>query len=274
MKSGNLLSRQNRILLYELVKTDFKLRYQGSFLGIIWSVLKPLLLFVVLYMVFVKFLRVSDGTPTYPLILLLGISLWSFFTEATNVSMQAIVGRGDMIRKINFPKYIIILSSMMSALISLAINLGVVVIFMLLKGVGPTVNLLFLPINLTQLFLLAFGVSLFLSALYVKFRDIGHIYEVVLQVLFYAMPIIYPLSYIKDAHIFGIPAAQIVLLNPLAQTIQDIRHNLIAPETTPTLWSTVHNPLALAIPIILTIAIIIIGLVYFNKNSKKFAETV
>lgn len=260
--------------MHELVKTDFKLRYQGSFLGIVWSVLKPLMLFAVMYVVFVKFLRFTDGTPTYPLVLLLGISLWSFFTEATTTSMQAIVGRGDVIRKINFPKYIIILSSMTSAVISLTINLAVVVIFMIFTGVDPTLNLLWLPINFLQLFMLTFGMALFLSALYVKFRDIGHIYEVILQILFYSMPIIYPLAQVANKSLLGIPLPEILLTNPLAQVIQDIRHNLIAPDTTPITWEVVKHPAVLAIPVVVTLGIMVLGLVYFNRNSKKFAEKV
>ena len=98
-------------LLKELVKTDFKLRYQGSILGILWSVLKPLALFIVMYTVFVRFLKFTDGTPTFPIVLLLGISLWSFFSEATSVGMRAIVDRGDILRKINFTKVIIVLST-------------------------------------------------------------------------------------------------------------------------------------------------------------------
>ena len=176
MKIMEFFNKKNRILLYELVKTDFKLRYQGSALGVLWSVLKPLMLFAVMYVVFVKFLKFTDGTPTYPIALLLGISLWSFFTEATTVGMQSIVGRGDILRKINFPKYIIILSSMFSALISLFINIIVVLIFAIFTGVKLSWLVLWLPMNFVQLFVLALGISLFLSTLYVKFRDIGHIY--------------------------------------------------------------------------------------------------
>lgn len=95
--------RYSFIVLKEMVRTDFKLRYQGSFLGIAWSVLKPLMLFCVMYVVFVKFLKFTDGTPTFPLVLLLGISLWNFFAEATNMGLTAIVGRGDILRKIHFP---------------------------------------------------------------------------------------------------------------------------------------------------------------------------
>ena len=115
--------RYSFIVLKEMVRTDFKLRYQGSFLGIAWSVLKPLMLFCVMYVVFVKFLKFTDGTPTFPLVLLLGISLWNFFAEATNMGLTAIVGRGDILRKIHFPNYIIVVSATVGALISLAINM-------------------------------------------------------------------------------------------------------------------------------------------------------
>ena len=273
MKIMEFFNKKNRILLYELVKTDFKLRYQGSALGVLWSVLKPLMLFAVMYVVFVKFLKFTDGTPTYPIVLLLGISLWSFFTEATTVGMQSIVGRGDILRKINFPKYIIILSSMFSALISLFINIIVVLIFAIFTGVKLSWLVLWLPMNFLQLFVLALGISLFLSTLYVKFRDIGHIYEVILQIVFYSVPIIYPLSQVANFKVFGISAQNIIMLNPVAQIIQDIRHNLIAPVTTPTTWG-MGGILYSLVPIIITIIILIIGALYFNKNSKKFAEMI
>ena len=267
-----LFNKKNRVLLYELVKTDFKLRYQGSFLGILWSVLKPLLLFAVMYTVFVRFLKFTDGTPQYPIVLLLGISLWSFFTEATSVGMNSIVGRGDILRKINFPKYIIILSAMATSLISLAINLVVVIIFALFSGIEFTSLALLTPLNILQFFLLAFGISLFLSALFVKYRDISHIWDVVIQILFYSMPIIYPLTLVENIKVFGIEAQQLMLLNPVAQIIQDIRHNLISPTTVPTTWSTVDSWYLAIIPVVLTVIILIIGAWYFAKNSKKFAE--
>lgn len=272
MQRRGVLSKQNRVLLYELVKTDFKLRYQGSFLGIVWSVLKPLLLFAVMYMVFVHFLKFTDGTPQYPIVLLLGITLWAFFSEATSVGMQSIVGRGDILRKINFPKYIIILSAMTSSLISLSINLVVVIIFALATGIQFTGLALLAPINILQLFILAFGCSLILSTLYVKFRDIGHIWEVVAQILFYATPIFYPLTMVAGRELFGVSVSQLIMLNPLAQTIQDARHNLISPTTVPTTWEVQTNAIAVAVPLIITALILGIGIWYFSRNSKKFAE--
>ena len=127
------------------------------------------------------------------------------------------------------------------------------------------------PLSIIQLFLLAFGVALILSTMYVKFRDISHIWEVVLQILMYAIPIIYPITMVSNSHLL---IAKIMMLNPIAQAIQDIRHNLIAPETTVTTWDLVNNFWVSIIPILLTFVIVAIGSWYFSRNSKKFAEII
>lgn len=269
--------RESFIILRELVKTDFLLRYQGSFLGIAWSVLKPLMLFCVMYVVFVKFLRFSDGTDTFPLVLLLGISMWNFFTESTTMGLCSITTRGDLLRKINFPKYIIVVSATINALICMSINLGVVIVACILSGVQFTVNVFWLPINLVQLYLLSLAVALLLSTLNVYFRDAQHIWEVVLQGLFYATPIIYPLSMVEQklgevAPGVGLLIEKLMLLNPAAQIIQDIRHNLIAPATTPTIWTLSDNIFFQMIPIALTFAMLLWGVHVFRKYSPKFAE--
>ena len=264
--------KRNRVLLAELVKTDFKLRYQGSALGILWSVLKPLMIFVVMYFIFVKFLRITDSSiPNYAITLLLGLSLWGFFTEAVTLGMNSIVARGDLMRKINFPKYIVIISSMVSALISLSINLLVVLAFAIFAGVKFQWSVLLLPFNIILLFATAFGLALILSTLYVKFRDISHIWEVFMQILVYSMPIMYPISMVTKVSFFGVSIAKIMMLNPIALTIQDIRHNLIAHET-PTFWTLFENYWFALIPISITTLLVAFGLWYFNKNSKKFAE--
>lgn len=269
--------RESWIILKELVKTDFLLRYQGSFLGIAWSVLKPLMLFCVMYVVFVKFLRFSDGTETFPLVLLLGISLWNFFTEATTMGLCSMTTRGDLLRKINFPKYIIVVSATINALICLTINLGVVLVACILSGVQFTANVLWLPLNLVQLYILALSVALLLSTLNVYFRDAQHIWEVFLQGLFYATPIIYPLSMVGDkladvAPGLGLLVEKLMLLNPAAQVIQDIRHNLIAPATTDTIWTLSDNLIYQMIPVVLTFVLLAWGIHVFKKYSPKFAE--
>ena len=135
MKLSNIFSKRNRVLLRELVVTDFKLRYQGSALGYLWSILKPLFLFAILYVVFDQFLRLGRDIQFFPVYLLLGIVLWTFFTEATNNGLQSIISRSDLIRKINFPKYIIVISGTISSLINMGINLLVVGVFMVIQGV-------------------------------------------------------------------------------------------------------------------------------------------
>lgn len=265
------------IILKELVKTDFLLRYQGSFLGIAWSVLKPLMLFCVMYVVFVKFLRFSDGTDTFPLVLLLGISMWNFFTESTSMGLSSIISRGDLLRKVNFPKYIIVVSATINALICMLINLGVVVVACILSGVQFTANVLWLPLNLVQLYLLSLGVAFLLSTLNVYFRDAQHIWEVVLQGLFYATPIIYPLSMVEQklaevAPGAGVLVEKLMLLNPAAQIIQDIRHNLIAPATTPIIWELSNSIFFQMIPVVLTFVLLFWGICVFKKHSPKFAE--
>lgn len=257
------------VVLKELVKTDFQLRYQGSFLGVAWSVLQPLLLFVVMYTVFVRFLKFTDGTPNFPIVLLLGISLWNFFNEAASMGMYSVVNRGDLLRKIHFPGYIVTVSATIGSLISLGINLLVVIVFSLFARVQFTWRVLLVPFNLLQLYILALGVALVLSTMFVFFRDIGHIWEVFSQALFYAVPIIYPLSMVTAIN----PVySKIILMNPIAQAIQDIRNNLLAPTTTPTTWNMVNNPFLQIIPVVLTVVIFLLGLHLFRKHNRRFAE--
>lgn len=268
--------RYSWILLKELVKTDFKLRYEGSWLGVAWSVIKPLMLFAVMYMVFVRFLRVSDGTPTWPIVLLCGISLWNFFSEATTMGMQAIVTRGDILRKINFPKYITVIAATVGSLISLAINLGVVIIFGFFTHAHYTWRILLVPFNLLELYLLAVGTALILSTLFVWFRDMQHLWEVFLQAAFYATPIIYPISMLQlmdqSNPAVGQTISKIILLNPPAQAIMDVRHNLLSPENVPTVWNSINTWYIQLIPVVLTIVIFVFGVYIFRRNSQKFAE--
>ena len=260
------------VVLRGLVKTDFRLRYQGSFLGIAWSVLKPLMMFCVMYVVFGKFLRMSDGTSTYPVGLLLGISSWQFVTESTSIGLRSVVERGDLLRKIHFPNYIVVVSATMGAMISYAINLVVVLVFALIARVQFTWRVVLLPINIIELYAVTLGLTLIMATLYVYFRDIAHIWEVLQQVIFYAMPIIYPLSYVTDRGGILATLARMELLNPFAQTIQDIRHNFIAPETQPTIWNQFSNPAIKAIPIVLTLLCLGLGVYLFRRNSRRFAE--
>lgn len=270
MSIPRVLNKKNRVLLSELTKTDFKLRYQGSVLGYLWALLRPLMMFAILYVVFAKLLRFGGDIPHYPVYLLAGTTMWSFFTECTSQGIQAMVIRGDLIRKISFPKYIVVVSATLTAVINMLINLIVVIIFALINGVTPTISWLIVPLSLIELYILSLGISFLLGAINVKYRDITSIWDVLTQALFYAVPIIYPLSLVAES---SVSAAKIILLNPIAQAIQDIRHNLITPETITT-WNYISNPWLQFLPIILIIMILIFAILYFRKKSRFFAEEI
>jgi ABC-2 type transport system permease protein len=262
----HIYSKKNRVLLSELVRTDFKLRYQGSALGYAWSLLRPLMLFLILYLVFVKFLRFGGDIPNFPVYLLLGIVLWNFFNEMTAQSLGSIVGRGDLIRKIKIPRWIIVLSSSISASINLLLNLLVVLIFVIISDVEITTSILWLPLILVQVYVFALGLSLFLSAAFVKYRDVVYIWEVILQALFYLTPILYPLSMVPN-----LTFQKILLLNPMAQAIQDARYAVITQETV-TLNKLFEGGWYMLLPYFFIVTVLIIGTAYFRKESKHFAE--
>lgn len=272
MKLSNIFNRRNRILLRELVITDFKLRYQGSALGYIWSLLKPLMLFAIMYVVFVHFLRFGAGIEHFAISLLLGLVLWSFFVEATNQGMQAIVNRGDLIRKINFPKYIIVISATVSALINLVLNFFVVFIFMMFDGVTISWTVLLFPLTVLLIYGFSLGLAFLLSAAYLKYRDISHLWEVFLQGLFYATPIIYPLQMVMG--LSSQVAAQILMLSPIAVLFQGARAQVVGHENVVTADQIFSNPLYIAIPYVIIIGITVWGFVYFKKTQGKFAEQV
>ena len=262
--------RYSLVLLRQLVITDFKLRYQGSVLGYVWSLLRPLFLFVILYMVFVKFMRIGADVPHFPVYLLMGIVLWNFFAEITSQSVTAIVDRGDLIRKLNFPKYVIIVSTAFSALINLALNIVVIAVFMFLNHVDFTWNVLWTPLLVLEIFIFSMSLGFILSAIFVKLRDINYIWEVILQALFYATPIIYPLSMVVDR---WPGVAKLMLLNPIAQAIQDIRHLAITPKAE-TLGSLVNHGYIAYVPYAIVVIMLVFAIVLFKKMSPHFAEEV
>lgn len=269
MKLSNIFSRRNRILLRELVITDFKLRYQGSVLGYAWSLLKPLFLFAIMYVVFGLLIKLGS-IEHYSVYLLLGIVLWTFFSEATNQGLASIVSRGDVMRKISFPKYIIVLSTTISALVNLTLNLVIVAVFMLISGVHLHLTALMLPLYIVEIYILALGLAFLLSALNVKYRDTSHIWEIIMQAAFYATPIIYPLSVVITK---SEVAAKFLMMNPIAQAIQDARYSLITHETT-TVSGLYGNGWYVLIPISIVAVIFVFGSLYFKKNSRYFAENI
>jgi ABC-2 type transport system permease protein len=261
-------SKENKALVSELVRTDFKLRYQGSVLGYAWSLLRPLLLFVILYVVFVKFLKLGSGVPHYPVYLLLGIIFWNFFVEITSQGLGSIVSRGDLIRKISIPRWIIILSSSLSAIINLALNMLVLTVFILINHVNIELSILWTPLILLEIYLFGLGLSFFLSAAFVKFRDLSYIWEVLLQAGFYLTPILYPLSRITNINL-----QKLIMFNPMAQSIQAGRYVLVTKETI--IGKNLYNGSWIQfVPYVIVLLVFIFGTLYFRKSSKYFAENI
>ena len=263
------------ILLKELVRTDFKVKYQDSVLGYIWSALKPLFSFIVLYFVFIKVLRVGGDIENWTIALFVGIVLFQFFTDVTSGSLRAIVNNGGLLRKIKFPRYIIVVAGTVSALITLAINSMVVVLFAALNNVELSWYIFMVIPLVVQLFIFSLGVAFFLSAVYVKFRDIKYIWEVVSQALFYGSAILFPVSLILNVgHGLGQTLTYIALANPIAQIVQDVRFFTINNDI-PNLWTVSGgNIFMYLIPLSITILVFMFGAWYFKKQSPSFAEDV
>jgi ABC-2 type transport system permease protein len=260
----NSVFQRNLNLVRELSITQFKLKYTGSALGYVWSLVKPLMLFGIMYLVFSVLLKAGAGVWEFPVQLLVGIVLWTFFAESTTQAMNAIAGASDLIRKAYFPRWILVVSSTGSALLSFAINTLLVVIVTLLLGqLDLSWRSLLAPLYYIELATLVLGLSLLLSALFVFFRDLGHIWEILSLVLFYGSAIVFPFSKIP-ASLQGIAG-----LNPIAQIVQDLRWALISPK--------IHPMEALigvraVIPILITVAVFIVGFAVFNRLTPTFAE--
>jgi len=249
---------KNVNLAEELIRTDFKLRYHGSYLGYLWSFLKPLMTFGVLYVVFSKFLRVDY--PDYPLYLFLGIILWNFFAEATAGAMSSILEKGGLMKKVYFPREIIIFSSIGVSFAVFLSNFAVYAVFYLfLKGIFAW-EMLFFFLCLLELLIIAMGVGLFLAALCIKFRDLLHMWQVFLQIGFWATPVVYSWQTIPEKY------QTILLLNPLTTIFNDSRLALINHQT-PDLVFMLYG---LAVSII----IIAVGYSVFLKRMPFFAEEI
>lgn len=262
--------RYSLILLKQLVITDFKLRYKGSALGYVWTLLRPLALFAVLYVVFVHFLRVGADVPHFAVYLLLGVVFWNYFTEVTNNGLSAIVGKGDLLRKLAFPRYVVVVAGSFSAVINLIINLVVIALFMIINGVPFTFNILWIIPLIIELFVFALSLAFILSALYVRFRDINYIWELILQAGFYATPILYPIAMVVTISPL---AAQLMMLNPVAQIIQDARFFAITQDTL-TITGVYGNPFMHLVPLAIVAIFAMVGVMYFKKKSPSFAEEI
>jgi ABC-2 type transport system permease protein len=265
-------------LTYNIARNEFKLKFFGSALGYVWQVMRPLLLFGVLYVFFVVISKVGKGghpgEAQYGVQLLGSIVLFTCFGEATGGAVRSVVDRENLVRKIQFPRLVIPLSITLLAFFNLAMNLVVVLIFALISGVTPMLSWLELPLILTMLILFSTGMAMWLSAMFVKFRDIQPIWEVVSQILFYASPLIIPAETVRNklAHgQFDHILWHIYLLNPLVAIFQQFRHAMVNHATLSAGqllggWIYLLEPLSI---VALTFAI---GFWVFNRSAPSVAE--
>ena len=260
--------RRHFNLTRELAVTQFKLKYTGSVLGYLWSLLKPLMIFAIMYAVFARLLRAGATSHNFTMQLLVGIVLWTFFAETTGTAVNAIVVNGNLINKASFPRAILVIASSISALMTFAINLLLIVVI-----AGATHNLslgwhslLAVPL-LVELYALVIGIALGLSALFVFYRDLGHIWEILVQLLFYGSAVVFPLS---RTILHG--AVTLVALNPVAQIIEDVRHALVTQDPRVPWTATILGP-AFAVPLLVVAGVLVAGLTVFRSLSPSFSES-
>ena len=247
-----------RDLILRLAWSDFKLRYKSSALGFFWSLLEPLLMLVVLYVVFSNLMRIQ--VEHYQLFLLLGIILWNFLERGTSLSIWGIIGKPSLVQKVYFPRDILVISTCITALMMTALEFVVFIIFMVIFRVMPGWTVTYFPILFIFEFLIILGLSIALSALNVYFRDVQFIWRLVVQVGFFATPILYPIT------IFPENVRRIVMLNPMAQIITMMRDC--------TLYRIAPDPLNLAYVAICAMALLLLSYAIFDRLEPKFAEAI
>jgi ABC-2 type transport system permease protein len=251
-----------------LAYTDWKLRFFGSVPGYFWSLLRPLLLFAVLYAVFSQIVDVSGDVADYPVQLLIGVILFSFWGEVTGGSVASVVERESLVRKIAFPRAVIPLSVALGAAFNLFLNFLVLGAFLAIAGVEPKWTWLVVPVPLLVLMLFAVGVSLMLSSLFVSFRDVRPIWEVILQALFYATPVIYPIELLAEK---SESLSHVALMNPVAAVIQETRR-LVLGHGTPSAAEAIGDAALLIVPLFVVAVTVLAGYVTFDRLAPRVAE--
>jgi len=245
-------------LILRLAWSDFKLRYKNSVLGFFWSLLEPLLMLLVLYVVFSHLMRIQ--VEHYQLFLLLGIITWNFLDRGTSMGIFGIIGKPSLVQKVYFPRDVLIISACTTALMMTMLEFLVFVAFMAIFRVAPTGTILYFPLIFIFLFVLVYGLSLALSALNVYFRDVQFIWRVVLQAGFFATPILYPIT------IFPANLQRVVMANPMARIITMSRDCI--------LYRTAPAPSDLAYVAVAAVLVLLAGYIIFDRLEPRFAEEI
>jgi ABC-2 type transport system permease protein len=255
-------------LTWTLAVTDFKLRFFGSVLGYLWQLMRPLMLFSVLYFVFTEFVKIGQSANHFAVVLLLGIVVFTFFADATGAAISSLVDRENLVRKIHFPRMVIPLAVVLTAFFNLMVNLLAVGIFAVAQGVEPRLSWLQFPLLILGLGIWCVGLAMLLSAIYVRARDVHPIWEVITQAMFYAAPIIYPLEAIPKPE-----WKELVMLNPVSVFLQQQRHAVIDP-TAATAAQAAGSSGRLLIPLAIVVFTTALGFWLFNREAPHIAEQI
>jgi ABC-2 type transport system permease protein len=257
-------------LTFTLANTDFKLTYFGSALGYVWSLMRPLLFFGVLDVVFTQFFHVGKGVPHYAVTLLAAIIFWTFFLQVTSGCVQCLLAREGLLRKMRFPRLVIPLAVALTAFYQFVLNLIPVFAFALATGVTPRLSWLELPPLAILLAAVGLGAGMLLSVLYVRFRDIQPIWDITSQILFYGSPIIYPVTQYNTLPALG----HVLMTSPVAAIITQMRHALTGGTRTvnPDAAVAIGGAVRLLIPLAIILAVFALGVWFFNREAPRIAE--
>jgi ABC-2 type transport system permease protein len=253
-------------LTWMLAVTDFKLRYFGSVLGYLWTLMRPLMLFGVLYFVFTQVIKFGAGVQYYPVYLLTSIVLFTYFSETTAGGVQCLMARENLLRKMHFPRIAIPISVSLSALFNLSLNLVAVFVFAMISGVPIRLSWLQFPVLVLLLSIFAIGLAMLLSVLYVRFRDIQPIWDVVLQITFYASPVLYVIGDLPQQFV-----REMMAINPLATILTQMRHAVLDPSA-PSAGTAIGGDVRLLIPLGLILVIFVLGMWLFTREAPRIAE--
>ena len=257
--------RRSLDLLYLIAVTEFKKTYFGTALGYLWSLARPLMLFGVLLAVFTQVFRLGSLVPHYEVLLLFNIVLFGFFQEATLTAVHSIVNQEGVVRKTQFPRLVIPLAVVLTSAFNLGLNLIVVFLFILAFGVDPTWTWLLFPVVLALLFTLTTAVSLIVSSLYPRFRDMSIIWAVFATVLFYGSPVLYPIEVVPDT------LRDFLLINPLTPLFELARVWVIDPGA-PGPVEAAGGIDGLVAPIAIYAAVCVLAVWVFNREAPRIAE--
>ncbi len=249
-----------RELLYFLIWRDVKVRYKQTALGVGWAIIQPVFTMIVFSVFFGRLGKIpSDGIP-YPIFAYAALVPWTFFAQGMGQASNSLVGSANLIKKVYFPRLSVPIASVTSGIIDFSIAFVILLGMMLYYGILPTLNVIWLPCLLVLTVVTSLGVSLWLSALNVQFRDVRHVLPFLIQLWFFATPVAYPSSLLSE------PWRTLYSLNPMVGVVEGFRWALLGTETAP-------GPM-LIVSSLTALVLLVGGAFYFRRLEKTFADVI